>query len=281
MAFGNYLHAHPHCMSRIPWFVRADSRKPWFVPPDLLADLFDLTYKFGLVGDDGHSRTLDFNNSDPPLTVLADMPRTNVGPKMSVTFNMDSHEAGTTFRHLHHVEIAGCDGSPGHVEWDKRILGQPVWSLIRYMDSVMDSYGCVNRNNGERFGIFEIGHRGDIRLPVEMYFEERGTMLRLPDGAPDAVMVKRFVPKDRVVSIRTKHVSYLCRSGDVEFLRKKAEVQQRVSADVYRKYGFKFEADSVQMPDPATRFRIQAEIDERVDRTMRREEKNLSKRGSR
>ncbi len=277
MAFGNNFVASPDCVRRVNWFKPLDPQElPEGVEAYLLADAFDLTVKFGLVLPDGHSRCLEAQAGGMEITLIATMPREKSGPFLSVAY--PPMDCGVS--EVEDFEIQGCDGACGEVSWDTRVQVAHLWTLIREEDACMATYGCIHPVSGERFGVFDPAPAANVSFPVADFFRERGILLRLPDGVrPDAIL-NRFRPKGSVVMVRIDQVPHLCRAQDVEYIKEIARMRQRISDKVYRKYGFNLDSmDEGSAPDSLTQFRIQSEIDERLQSAMLRADRRRAKKG--
>lgn len=277
MAFGKNFIVQPDCVKRVPWFVPLDRREmPEGIAAELLADLFDLACKFGFVMADGHARSLEAEIGSQTVVIVAAMPKGDRGPRLSVT--LPPLASGVS--EVEEFATQGADGVQGLAIWDVRLSVADMRALIREADALMAGYGCIDATNGERYGIFDPAIVHSIALPVDDYFRERGAVLRLPDNVRCEVVINRFKPKGSLVMLHIDQAPHLCRTQDVPYLKERAKIRNRVSEAVYRKYGLRYGVDDeTGGPDDTTMFRMQAEIDERVQRAITRSERRRSKRG--
>ena len=273
MPFANLFIGQPDYVRRLAWFfVPPGYEAPDGVTAELLSDAFDLAYKFGVVAPDGYTRRAAAVIDGTVISVVSAMPQGERGLFLSVSQPPTPCGIVTFIA----FPLAGSDGSGGYVEWDARIMPKDLRQFIRYYDSLMATFGCVDVRSGERYGIFDPAVEARMRLPTSAFFSEEVRMLRLPDGVKVDSVIDRFVPVGSVVGLRLGADFCLCRAQDVRLIREEAHQREKFLVAVLKKYGFR--RDELDEVDQRTFSAIATEVESRMDKSRQRKKRRVGKR---
>lgn len=147
---------------REQFILAEDFKGPSDISPELLADLHDCAFKFG-VGD-ASGRTRAIASPDPPITVA-------VNPDPEITTILVS--AGSRMTEDAYL---GKFAGNGFLWWDKHITVEQVIAFIKQVDTFFEARGWLDPATGMRTRRVNLVDRKPLKRSVEDTFRIRGAV---------------------------------------------------------------------------------------------------------
>lgn len=185
-----------------------------YTPPEVLADIHDAAFKFGVEDFFEGLRYLDIP-FPVPFRVIVSTAQTN--PAMVIFKNDGTEETET-------LVVPFAADEEKNLVWDVHLQPRDVVSGLRFLDKKMARRGYINPKNGER--LFVANDFLPALFKVEETFTERGQQVYTPDTPKEIEHARQQFDYPEAVAVWKDENDDIvfCRKSDLDFLNRRREV---------------------------------------------------------
>lgn len=192
------------------------------ITPELVADLHDCVFKFGIDDFDRRGRRVWL--SEPTEIAVS------VSPDVTI-FTTFVFGAGG---HMSEGAYSACFTAGGILMWDKRVTANDIKLFIAKIDAIFLERGWIDHTNGARVRREALVQTEPTRPSADRIFKDPGVPLLVPPGKNAQAMRLEFEDPEQVAVVTTPFGQVLCHARD----RVQVKRRQELAMQALRELGY-------------------------------------------